>query len=68
MPEPATLTADEVAALLGVDRKTVYGATDRGEIPGVLRVGRRILFARATVLAWLGVEHPHSQDRSDGSA
>lgn len=50
----ATLRADEVAALLGVGRNTVYLAAERGEIPGAIRVGRRLLFARATVLAWLG--------------
>jgi excisionase family DNA binding protein len=50
----ATFRADEVAALLGVGRNTVYTAAERGEIPGALRVGRRLLFARSTVLAWLG--------------
>lgn len=50
----ATLRADEVAALLGVGRNTVYAAAERGEIPGVIRVGRRLLFARATVLLWVG--------------
>jgi len=50
----ATFTADEVAALLGVDRKTVYQAAEQGQIPGTLRIGRCVRFARATVLAWLG--------------
>lgn len=52
--KPATFTADEVAELLGVDRKTVYAAAERLEIPGLIRVGRCVRFARATVLAWLG--------------
>lgn len=50
--EPATLTADEVAALLGVDRQTVYDYAGRGEIPH-RRLGRRILFGRQAILAWL---------------
>lgn len=56
----ATYTADEVARLLGVGRDTVYEAANRAEIPGALRIGRRLVFARATVLAWLG--NPASSD------
>jgi excisionase family DNA binding protein len=54
----ATFTADEVAQLLGVARDTVYEAANRNEIPGALRIGRRLVFARATVLAWLGNPAP----------
>jgi len=50
--EPVTLTADQVAALLGVDRQTVYDYAGRGEIPH-RRLGRRILFGRQAILAWL---------------
>jgi excisionase family DNA binding protein len=54
----ATFTAVEVAQLLGVARDTVYEAANRNEIPGALRIGRRLVFARATVLAWLGNPAP----------
>ncbi|MEM7154169.1 MAG: helix-turn-helix domain-containing protein [Myxococcota bacterium] len=47
-----TITARELAALLGLDRKTVYEGAARGEIPSV-RVGRRILFSVAAIDAWL---------------
>ncbi len=56
---PAVLTVDEVAALLRVERKTVYAATARGEIPGVRRVGSRLRVSRDRVLAWLA----QGQDR-----
>jgi excisionase family DNA binding protein len=46
------LTADEVAGLLGLDRKTVYDAARRGQIPH-RRVGRRLLFERQTIVDWL---------------
>ena len=46
------MTADELAELLGVNRKTVYDAVQRGEIPH-RRLGRRVLFERGAVLAWL---------------
>ena len=45
LPDPKnrpTLSVDEVADLLGLDRKTVYASVSSGEIPS-LRVGRRIL-------------------------
>ncbi len=48
----ATLTAHEVADLLGVNPKTVYEAASRGEIPS-RRLGRRVLFPRVAIEAWL---------------
>jgi excisionase family DNA binding protein len=49
---PLVYTADELAELLGVDRKTIYDFATRGEIP-CKRLGRRILFPRAAIAAWL---------------
>lgn len=46
------ISADEVAALLKVNRKTVYEAAGRGEIPH-RRLGKRLLFSRSAVVAWL---------------
>lgn len=43
------MTADEVAELLRLDRKTVYEAAKKGEIPN-LRVGRVLRFHRQAVL------------------
>lgn len=50
---PDVLTVDETAALLRVNRKTVYDAIKRGELPGVRRLGRSIRLSRSAVLAWL---------------
>jgi excisionase family DNA binding protein len=47
-----TMTADEVAAFLGVDRKTVYAAANRNEIPH-RRLRKRILFSRPALTLWL---------------
>lgn len=57
------LTADEVARLLGVDRKTVYTAARQGEIPH-RRIGRRLLFERGSIVQWLrqGRVVPNSGD------
>ena len=58
----ATYTVREVARLLGVGRDAVYAAAGRGEIPGTIRIGRRIVFARAKVLAWLGNPAPSGSE------
>lgn len=52
LPQPEVLTADEVAAFLRVDRKTVYDAVGRGEMPH-RRVGKRLVFSRTALLDWL---------------
>lgn len=47
------LTVDEVAALLRVNRKTVYNVIADGDIPGVLRLGRALRISRRAVVEWL---------------
>ncbi len=51
-PACRMIAARELAAMLGVDRKTVYEGAARGEIPSV-RVGRRVLFPRTAIETWL---------------
>lgn len=46
------MTADEVAAFLGVDRNTVYEYAGRGDIPH-RRLGKRMIFRRGAIVAWL---------------
>ncbi len=59
-PGPSTvLTVDELATLLRCNRKTVYGAIQRGEIPGVRRLGGAIRVHRETVLRWLADGQGH---------
>jgi len=50
--ESPILTIDELAALLRLNRKTVYELARNGEIP-VRRVGRSLRAHRDTVLKWL---------------
>lgn len=49
---------EDLARYLRVDRKTAYQAIERGDIPGVRRVGRAIRINRAAVETWF------SSDRS----
>ncbi len=50
---PMYLTPDEVADLLRTSRKAVYLMIERGLLPGVTRIGRRVLLHRDAVLDWL---------------
>jgi len=54
------LCADDVAEWLGVDRKTVYYAASRGEIPHQ-RLGKRLLFSRTALVSWLARERAGSR-------
>ncbi len=51
--EPECMRADQLAKFLGVNRKTVYAYATANAIPH-RRLGRRIVFSRSQVVAWLG--------------
>ncbi len=46
------LTAEAVAELLGIPKRQVYELAKRGDLPCV-PMGRRVLFRRQSVEAWL---------------
>jgi excisionase family DNA binding protein len=50
---PAILTVDELATFLRVNRKSVYDAVAKGEVPGARRIGRAIRISRDAMLEWL---------------
>ena len=50
---PYLLTPDEAAKLLRTSRKSIYNMIDRGLLPGVTRIGRRLLIRRDELLKWL---------------
>ena len=50
---PTFITVDELAVLLRINRNTAYEAVQRGEVPGVTRIGRKIRVCRNTVVEWL---------------
>ena len=51
--ERECMRADELAKFLGINRKTVYVYANANAIP-LQRLGRRIVFSRSQVVAWLG--------------
>lgn len=52
-PLPHLMKVDEVAELLRTTRKAVYASIQRGALPGVVRLPRRLLIDRAVLLEWL---------------
>lgn len=55
--EPAVYTAEEVAVILGLSKATVYAMANSGELPSK-KAGRRILFPRRMIDAWLDSPDP----------
>jgi excisionase family DNA binding protein len=60
---PTLLTVDETASLLRTSRKAVYAMAERGQLPGVTRIGRRCLIRSADLLHWLDQKSTSSPGR-----
>jgi excisionase family DNA binding protein len=50
---PLLLTVDDVADLLRTTRRAVYAMVERRQLPGVIRIRRRVLFRTDDLLEWL---------------
>jgi excisionase family DNA binding protein len=50
---PMLLTVRETAELLRTTDKAIYTMVERAQLPGVTRVGRRVLVRSAELLRWL---------------
>ena len=51
--ETATVSVSHAAELLGIGRNLAYELARRGELPGALRLGRRIVVSRKALGAFL---------------
>lgn len=60
---PTLLTSSEVAALLRTSRKAVYAMAERAQLPGVVRINRRLLFREDALLDWLRQKSTPSLER-----
>lgn len=54
--ELKAFTPVELATLLGINVKTLYDRAGKGKIPGVIRTGREVRFARPVIVRWLSGE------------
>jgi excisionase family DNA binding protein len=50
---PLFLTPSEAGDVLRTSRKAVYAMIERGQLPGVTRIGRRVLIRSQDLLDWL---------------
>ncbi len=50
---PVLLTVDEAAALLRTTRRAMYAMVERRQLPGVVRIRRRVLFRSEALLDWV---------------
>ncbi len=51
--EVVLLTVNEVAAVLPTSPKAIYAMIERDQLPGLRRIGRRVLVRRTELLHWL---------------
>ena len=51
--ETATVSVSHAAELLGIGRNLAYELAGRGELPGALRLGRRIVVSRKALDVFL---------------
>ena len=50
---PVLLTVDEAADLLRTTRRGIYAMIERRQLPGVIRIRRRVLLRADDLLHWL---------------
>jgi excisionase family DNA binding protein len=55
MPQ-SLMTVAEAAALLRTTAKAIYTMIERGQLPGVVRLGRRVLVRRADLRRHVGLD------------
>ena len=63
---PVLLTVDEAAELLRTTRRAIYAMIERRQLPGIIRIGRRVLLRADDLLNWLNQKSapsPRSEQR-----
>jgi excisionase family DNA binding protein len=61
--KPVLLTPVEVADLLRTSRKAIYTMIERAQLPGIVRIGRRVLMREDALLDWLRQKSTPSLER-----
>lgn len=60
-----TVTVEELAAILGIGRNLCYEVVRRGDIPGVIRLGNRIVISRSAIDSMLTLDQVHEDGSSE---
>ena len=50
---PVLLTVDDAAEVLRTTKRAIYAMIERRQLPGIVRIGRRVLFRADDLLHWL---------------
>jgi len=61
-PLPVFLTVDEAAELLRTSRRAIYAMVARRQLPGVVRIRRRVLVRADDLLHWLDQKRASSPE------
>lgn len=61
--QPALLLVRDVAAFLRTSPKAIYSMIERGLLPGVVRIGRRVLVRQDDLLEWVRQKSAPSLER-----
>ena len=59
---PVLFTVDEAADLLRTTRRAIYAMIERRQLPGVIRVRRRVLLRADDLLDWLNQKRAPSPE------
>jgi excisionase family DNA binding protein len=59
---PVLLTVDEAASLLRTSRRAIYAMIERRQLPGVIRIRRRVLVRTDDLLHWLDQKRASSPE------
>ena len=59
---PILLTVDEAADLLRTTRRAIYAMIERRQLPGVIRIRRRVLLRADDLLHWLNQKRAPSPE------
>lgn len=65
-PMPMLLTVDDAAELLRTRKRAIYALIERRQLPGIIRIGRRVLLRADDLLNWLNQKSapsPRSEQR-----
>ncbi|MGE5361220.1 MAG: helix-turn-helix domain-containing protein [Bacteroidales bacterium] len=59
---PMLLTVDEAADILRSSRRAIYAMVERRQLPGVIRIRRRVLLRSDDLLHWLNQKRASSPE------